>query len=133
MRIVHLLNGMCMALAIMIFNSFFGIYHWLNPIMFVLVGMCCTVLLFGCDELWRLTIAAMAPQSFSRFFWMTKIPFWFYAGGIGYEGGILLSKKFGLMEFYDIPVLPIFRLGGFLCVGTAMLTQFLMTRHFSKS
>ncbi|MBI1805959.1 MAG: hypothetical protein HYR76_02770 [Ignavibacteria bacterium] len=71
----------------------------------------------GVERIWNLTVKEMLRNPLSWYALLTRIPFWFMAGGMGYLIGLLLAKRFGLLDFYEVPVKPLFVVGARLGMG----------------
>ncbi len=67
---------------------------------------------WGSDYLWFTTIATMIEKPFGWLAYLTRIPFWWIGGGIGYTIGLLISKKLGLFNINEIPIILFFIFGG---------------------
>ena len=107
-----LVEGILIALLIWAVHALFGLVHWQRLPGYLIIGY--TISLAGrvADVLWKVTIEAMVKRPATLIGYLTRIPFWYLAGGVGYVLGMLVAKKAGLIGFYDIPVEPLFALGG---------------------
>jgi hypothetical protein len=62
----------------------------------------------------RVWSASLAPMLRGRAGWkveLTRIPFWFMAGGMGTVTGMLIGKEYLMLDIRDIPVRPLFTSG----------------------
>ena len=109
------------AMGLLYGGAFVTGYAWYEPLTLpavaglTLVGWSVSFALWSSYRLWSHTIAVMMTSSGTMFHRVTKIPFWFIAGGIGYTVGLLTVKKLGLFPVQDIPVKAIFLFGGRFC------------------
>jgi len=72
---------------------------------------------WACERVWH---AGVAPFVRGLSEWgtcLTRIPFWFMAGGMGATIGILIAKKYAVLDIQDIPVKPIFAQGAYIYAG----------------
>jgi hypothetical protein len=104
--------GLATALVLLALHSILGSFHWWTYTGYVLIGYIVVLFVWGAERLWFHTIAPMIEEHFSTTAYLSRVPFWFIAGGVGYTVGMLITKKYDLMGFYDIPVKPIFIFGG---------------------
>jgi hypothetical protein len=59
----------------------------------------------------------MFGKPFSPLAFLTRVPFWYIAGGIGYVIGVVVGKKIGWLVAYEIPIKEVFDFGArFGCV-----------------
>ncbi len=123
---MYFISGIFVALSLSILHSVLGAVHWWSFSGYVIVGFGLVFFSWGAERIWWNTIGAMFHRPFSMMAYMSRAPFWFIAGGIGYTLGMLLAKKFSLMGFYDIPVKPLFMLGGKIGVIFQILMQVLL-------
>ena len=105
------------------FSEFFGCLLVGNGLMFF--G-------WGADRLWHATVSAMLTNPFSFSAVVTRIPFWYFAGGIGYTLGLLCSKKMSLMDAQDIPVKELFKFGGQLGCAIQAVSYFLRVKKLMR-
>jgi hypothetical protein len=54
----------------------------------------------------------MLRNPFSVLGYATRLPFWYFGGGISYTVGLLFAGKFGLLGVWDQPVAGHFDFGG---------------------
>ena len=79
---------------------------------YVLAGNGISFFGWGAERLWYSTISKMVNNPFSWIAYLTRVPFWYLAGGIGFTLGWLVAKKLGMAEIQDIPVKHLFDAGG---------------------
>lgn len=89
----------------------------------VIVGLSVSVFLWGSFRLWSFTIAPMLGERRSLGHLLTRIPYWFIAGGIGYTLGLLVMKKTGFLDVRDIPVKDLFIFGGKFSAGMELVFE----------
>jgi hypothetical protein len=93
---------------------------------FIIAGNGLMFARWGVEILWSSIVSKMVENPYSWFAFLTKIPFWYLAGGIGYTLSILISKRIGLIEFYDIPINPFFHTGGKILVVVQIVFQIII-------
>jgi len=98
-------------------HGLFGLVHWYSWEAYLLIGLFISIAGWLGDLLWRTTVETSSGHPASSLAVLSRIPFWFLAGGIGYALGMILSKKLFLLGFYDKPMRPIFILGGIIGVA----------------
>ncbi len=49
--------------------------------------------------------------------YLTRAPFWYMAGGVGATLGILIAKKYGLLDIREIPIASFFARGANIYAG----------------
>ena len=95
-------------------HGLFGLVHWQTWLAYPLIGGAMSFLGWCAGRLWQVTVAHMLKHPDSLMGPMTRVPFWFFAGGMGYEIGMFAAKKMRLLGCYDTPAKPLFHLGGTL-------------------
>jgi len=78
----------------------------------IIVGLTISMFLWGSYRLWSFTIAPIIGTEKKFIAPITRLPYWFIAGGISYTLGLLCMKKWNLMNVQDIPVKNLFLFGG---------------------
>jgi len=69
---------------------------------------------WGAERLWYASISKMVQNPFSKFAYLTRIPFWFAAGGIGLSLPVLFAYKWGLVYISVYPQSDLFIWGGII-------------------
>lgn len=69
---------------------------------------------WAAERLWFATISKMVANPFSFRAFLTRIPFWFIGGGMGFSLSSLLVYKYGIVYISVVPQSNLFLLGGFL-------------------
>jgi len=69
---------------------------------------------WGAERLWYASISKMLQNPFSKFAYLTRIPFWFAAGGIGLSLPVLFAYKWGLIYISVDPQSDLFIWGGII-------------------
>jgi len=69
---------------------------------------------WGAERLWYASISKMLQNPFSKFAYLTRIPFWFAGGGIGLSLPVLFAYKWGLVYISVIPQSDLFIWGGII-------------------
>lgn len=73
------------------FNFFLGIF---------IISCGLFFLGWGVERLWYSTISKMMNNPFSLIAFLTRIPFWFIAGGIGFSFPLLFANKYELLYIF---------------------------------
>lgn len=122
LRTVEVLRRVLIALIISMglagTNILYGNMPWSDHVFgYILIGA--SVALFGwrVDRLWYLTFAPMIRKTMSWIGFISRIPFWYFGGAVGYVLGLLIAKKLFLLTVYDIPMKPFFLFGGIVGIA----------------
>jgi hypothetical protein len=67
---------------------------------------------WGAERLWYASISKMLENPFSKFSFITRIPFWFISGGIGLSFPVLFAYKYGLIYISLVSQSDLFIWGG---------------------
>lgn len=110
--IFYLITGIVTAFALFVLHAVLGTVHSWSAAGYLIIGYGMIFFAWGAERLWFNMIATMMKEPFSAIAYISRIPFWFIAGGIGYTLGMLFAKKFDVMGFYDVPVKSLFIPGG---------------------
>jgi hypothetical protein len=108
----NLVYGMLIGVLLNVFSVFSGESRWEDAFGYLLIGNGLSFLGWGAERLWFSTVSRMLKEPFSWYGYLTRLPFWYIAGGIGYLTGLLVAKKLGLIYVYEIPVKRLFVVGG---------------------
>jgi hypothetical protein len=127
-----LMYGVTLGIILIIANIFYQGFSVERVIGYLMVGNGVTFFGWCAEQLWLSTISKMFKNPFSWFAYLTRVPFWYFSGGIGYTLGILLSKKFGMINESDIPIKPIFYTGGKIGIAIQVLVQIVTYRSSVK-
>ncbi len=79
---------------------------------------------WGAERLWYSLIAVMFKKPFSFYAYLTRLPLWWMAGGIGYTIGILFMLKADYIVINDIPIKNVFFFGSTIGITFRGLMQF---------
>ncbi|HUL44207.1 MAG TPA: hypothetical protein VLY03_07615 [Bacteroidota bacterium] len=106
--------GLCLSAALALSNVLYGNVPWSAHISgYLLIAASLAFFAFVSDRIWKSTTEPLVRNFHPLAVFGSRLPFWYFGGGIGYVIGLLLAKKAGLMTVYDIPVKSIFTFGGF--------------------
>jgi hypothetical protein len=87
---------------------------------------------WAADRIRNAALAGIFPHAPWWMEYLTRAPFWYMAGGVGAVLGILIAKKYGLLDIRDIPITAFFARGANIYAGiqTAvwLLTQGVLKR-----
>ncbi|MBI1804297.1 MAG: hypothetical protein HYR77_07505 [Ignavibacteria bacterium] len=95
---------------------------------FLVVDAMFSFFLWGAHRQWTITMTPMikrVPRWIAR---MTKFPFWYIAGGIGYVCGMLVAKELDLLIVYDRPVKLLFFFGGKFAIAVQLTVSLVFYR-----
>ncbi len=95
---------------------------------FVVVFVAFSLSLWTGERLWRTTVGSLFSFQKLILIFLSKLPFWALAGGIGWEIGLLLAKRYGLLTVYDIPIRSWFIFGCTLGVLIQIIVSLLIDR-----
>ncbi|MBI5021651.1 MAG: hypothetical protein HZB59_09455 [Ignavibacteriales bacterium] len=91
--------------------------------LYVLSGMSISFFCWGADRFWVTIISPLTNDPFSSSAYISRIPLWWLAGGIGYVSGIVLSKIFFPIDFYEVPIKIYFFVGAFAGIFSQLTIQ----------
>ncbi|MDI6766677.1 MAG: hypothetical protein QME52_07635 [Bacteroidota bacterium] len=120
--------GLLASVVLLIIDYTFSQSSGNNIIGYLLCGWSIMYFEWGSEHLWFTTIAAMIEKPFGWLAYLTRIPFWWIAGGMGYTIGLLFSKKLGLFNINEIPIILFFIFGGNLGIIIQVFLQFRVYR-----
>jgi hypothetical protein len=109
-----LLRAIPAGFAALALHGIFGLVHWYTWNAYLLIGLSLSLFGWGGSLLRRTLTDRNVGPTRSALGMLSGLPFWFFSGGCGYTTGMLIAKKLLLLGFYDIPVRPIFLLGGII-------------------
>ncbi len=113
-------------------NIVYGNVPWTGHVSgYVVVGCFVALCFWGSERVWRATVMPMTKNPFRGFDLATQLPFWYFAGALGYTLGLIVAKKFGLLIVYDVPVKPFFLFGG-VCGTIFQIIMFFAETKFQK-
>ncbi len=121
------------SLLVGILQVFYGFFPSASPWACLLIGAALSMLLWGADRLWFSMVAPMFQRPFSLPAYVSRIPFWYVAGGIAFESAVLASRSLGWLTRYDLPVKVDFDLGARLGVLSAALLQAALYRWVQQT
>ncbi len=131
--IINFVLGLALTLLVvlvsLIFNKIIDIKY-----IFGIFLISCSLFYFGwgSERLWYATISNMIDNPFSFTAIITRIPFWFISGGIGFSLSSLLAYKYGLVYISVVSQSNIFLLGGFLECFLQIPNQIIWYRFLIK-
>src|SRR5579871_2751147 len=99
-------------------------YHYYSENFYGYLFEGCGIALFlsGGNYLWKTFVRPIVEEKHSLSI-ITRLPFWFMAGGMGYVMGLLFAKKMGFLFLYERPIKTFFFFGGY----AGMLLQYFYT------
>jgi hypothetical protein len=133
----NLVYGMLIGVFLNVFSVFSGLSRWEDAFGFLIIGNGLSFFGWGAERLWFSTVSGMLKEPFSWHGYLTRLPFWYLAGGMGYLAGLLVAKKLGLIFVYEIPVKSYFVIGGKVEIVLQAMLQMrvylLVSKHPSRS
>jgi len=87
---------------------------------------------WGAERLWYSTVRRMFLRPLTWYAYLTRIPFWFIGGGIGYTMCVLTSEKAGFLSVQDIPVKSLFIFGGNIGLILQLILQIRLYRFVRR-
>lgn len=85
------------------------------------------------EHLWFTIITPIIKKPFGWLSYLTRVPFWWMASGMGFIIGLLVSKKLGLFNFNEIPIITFFIFGGNLGIVIQILLRIPLNRILDKN
>ena len=69
------------------------------------------------ERVWAAVAAPLVRRVSGWNLFLAHVPFWLMAGGMGATIGILIAKKYALLDVQDMPVEPFFTAGAYIYAG----------------
>ncbi|MBI4809979.1 MAG: hypothetical protein HY800_00735 [Ignavibacteriales bacterium] len=129
----NIILGIIIGIFLTIIGIFRGWSGWHEIISYFICGILISFFGWGAERLWYSIVAGMMQKPFSMYAYLTRLPLWWIAGGIGYTIGMLFSLKMNFIYINDIPVKNIFFYGGFIGILFQGIMQFRVIRLLGKS
>lgn len=114
--------GICVGVLLLADMSIMSTSPFLRFTGLIITGWSLAFFGWGTERLWYNTIGQMFLRPVAWYAYLTRLPFWFIGGGIGYTFGLLVSERCGLLSVQDIPVKPLFVSGSYF----GLLLQFVL-------
>ncbi len=105
---------------------------WAHLRGFLLLLLILVAALWTGDRLWCATLGSLFAFRSQFIIFLSKLPFWAIAGGIGWEIGLLLAKRAGLLVVYDVPIAPAFVSGMGFGIVVEVVVVLLIGRWITK-
>ena len=115
--------GLALSLMLWLVHSILGRVHSESVSGYLIIGNMMSFTGWLLEGVWYAHVAKMLKNSRAITGFLTRVPFWYVGGGVGYVLGMLIVKRSGLMGFYDVPVNHLFTLGGEIGFLTQILLQ----------
>ena len=128
-----ILFGLPIAVLVGFVQVFTGFFESASPAAILLIGISVSMLLWGADRLWFSMIAPMFQSPFSLPAYISRLPFWYVAGGIAFETAVLASKSLGWLATYGIAVKFDFDMGARIGVVSACLLHGVLYRSVQQT
>ncbi len=127
--LISLVYGTLIAVVLTLLNYYVLVFRWQNVIGFLPAAIGSTLLMWGSNRLWHSTISKMLDDPFAPAAFISRIPFWYLAGGMGYLIGILVAIRLGMMTMYYVPARSLFHFGGIIaCLAQVPVQTLTMHR-----
>ncbi|MBA4312796.1 MAG: hypothetical protein C0417_09220 [Chlorobiaceae bacterium] len=91
--------------------------------LYLLSGLSISFFSWSAERFWFTIISPMISDPFSTLSYLSQLPLWWLAGGIGYVFGIVLSKIFFPIDFYEVPIKIYFFVGTFAGILSRLTMQ----------
>ena len=127
----NLLYGIAIGLILTLINHWLGVSRLDDVFGYLFVGWGLSFFGWGAERLWYSTVATMIKHPFAWYAYITRLPFWYIAGGIGYTFCLLIAKKVDLLSVNEIPIKLYFMFGGKMEVLIQVVFQ-IRVHHFLK-
>ena len=124
--------GVMAAFSVAIWPIAIGEFQWGNLIVYGLEGMSISVLWWGAERLWLSTVGGMVRNPSRMLAYLTRLPLWYMAGGIGTTLAFLIAVKTGSIDLPTAPIKPVFVVGGKVGVLVGALASIPQFRKGSK-
>jgi hypothetical protein len=91
--------------------------------LYAVSGMSISFFCWGAERFWFTIISPMIIDPFLLSAYISRIPLWWLAGGIGYVFGIVFSKIIFPIDFYEVPIKINFFVGTFAGILSQLTIQ----------
>ena len=113
-------------------NIVYGNVPWTDHIAgYVIVGCVVALFFWGSERVWCTTVMPMTKNPSGWYDLATQLPFWCFAGALGYTLGLIVVKKFSLLIVFDVPIKPFFLFGG-MCGTIFQMIMFFAETKFQR-
>lgn len=124
--------GLLSALILFFYHWIWNTVRWDLPFLYLISGLCISFFGWGAERLWQTILSPMMDDVFSVFAYLTRLPFWWISGGIGYVVGIVLTKILLKVDFYEVPIKIYFFIGSFVGLILHLISQFRVHRFLQS-
>lgn len=121
--LLRFLAGMILGVVLGLLSFFYGNSFDGHLAGFMLVGIALMMFTWGGERLLYAIVGDMFEQVPAAFAYLLRSPWWWLAGGVAYSVASLVAKKIGWLVVYDLPVRPIFEIGGKLGILLQFMNQ----------
>ena len=128
----NLFYGIVIGLFLTLINHWFDVTRLEDVFGYLFVGCGLSFFGWGAERLWYSTVATMIKHPFAWYAYITRLPFWYIAGGIGYTFCLLIAKKSGLLSVNEIPIKLYFMFGGKVEVFIQLVFQIRVHQFLKK-
>lgn len=94
----------------------------------MIAGITVSVFLWGSFSVWRHTVQPLLHGRGTLLRALTRLPFWFMAGGMGYTVAMLTAELAGMLPVRDRPAAALFLSGGEWFAGIQLVWE--MVNYF---
>lgn len=106
-------TGVIIGILLLLDSGLTAISTWPRISGLLVTGLSIAFTGWGAERLWYSMLGRMFLRPLKWYAYLTRLPFWFIAGGIGYILGLLASENYGWLSVQDIPVRSLFITGGY--------------------
>jgi len=121
-------------IAVLLFTGYAGYEGWHGEFIpgFLYVGTMLSCFFWGSQRLWTIAVMPIVAGHQRWVEFVSRIPFWCMAGGIGYTAGMLSAAKLGLLIVQDRPVELLFVFGGKFGIAVQCAASVIMYRNTKR-
>lgn len=128
----NLFYGFAIAAGLALYDAILWRFQPWGGFGYLFVGVVLAFTGWGAERLWFEMILPIVRFPFTWYAYLTRIPLIYFSGAIGYTFGLLLAKRWGLMEVQDLPVRELFESGGKIGLLIQVPLQFAYYRTLKK-
>ncbi len=128
----NLAIGTCIGVLFLFDTGITAISGWSRIAGLLIIGWGVASMGWGAERLWYSTVGRMFLRPLTWYAYLTRLPFWFIGGGIGYTIGALTTEKAGFLSVQDIPVKSLFIFGGNIGLTLQLILQIRLYRFVRR-
>ena len=129
----NVILGILVGSFLIIIKAFTTEFGWNEILSYFICGILISFFGWGAERLWYSLIAVMFKKPFSFYAYLTRLPLWWMAGGIGYTIGILFMLKLKYIVVDDVQMKNVFSFGSIVGIIFQGLMQLRVVRLIKES